>query len=58
MAWQIFSVLVGACCFVAVSLGVSAAEVVTPWKMIGTVGAVFIATAVGAYASSLPSDRR
>ncbi len=55
MIWRIFSGLVGVCSFVAVSLGVGSADAPTPWKLLGYLGAVFIAVAVGSYAASLPS---
>lgn len=54
MAWKLFSVFVGACVYVGVAAGVGTAS--SPVVVVlGLLGALFLAVAVGSWVATLPS---
>lgn len=55
MLWRIFSGLVGICSYATLALGVSSSHAAAPWTIVGYIGAVFIAVAVGSYTAALRS---
>jgi hypothetical protein len=57
MAWRIFGGLVGISAYVAVALGVSAANAPALVQFVGYVGAVFIAVAVASWVMKLQAVR-
>lgn len=58
MAWRIFSIFVGVCSYCAVEAGVARPGVPGIAFVLGTLGALFIAIAIGSYVGSLPRQRR